>query len=81
MLERIRQDFVSVVNLSSSMKTVDTIYAIRSQYEYGTEYSTSFEGYICVSRFESRETYLAVDHEDCGSQVASIHPFQLRLLQ
>ena len=79
MLGRKREDFVSVVNLSSSMKTVDTIYAIRSQYEYGTEYSTSFEGYSCVSRFESRETYLAV--EDCGSQVTSIHSFQLRLLQ
>lgn len=43
MLRRIRQDFVSVVNLSSSMKIVDPINAIRSQYEYGTGYSTSFE--------------------------------------
>ena len=43
MLRRIRQDFVSVVNLSSSMKIVDPINAIRSQYEYRTGYSTSFE--------------------------------------
>lgn len=43
MLGRIRQDFVAVVNLSSSMKIVDPINAIRSQYEYGTGYSTSFE--------------------------------------
>ena len=35
--------FVAVVNLSPSMKIVDPINAIRSQYEYGTGYSTSFE--------------------------------------
>lgn len=43
MLRRIRQDFLSVVNLSSSMKIVDPINASSSQYEYGTGYSTSFE--------------------------------------
>lgn len=52
MLRRIRQDFVSVVNLSSSMKIVDPINASSSQYEYGTGYSTSFEieGYRVACR-------------------------------
>lgn len=76
MLGRIRQDFVSVVNLSSSMKIVDPINAIRSQYKCGTGYSSSF-GWSCVSRIESREILLGI--EDCGSRVASSYRYGERV--